>query len=408
MFSFKEFLESKANKNTRKQYKVGITAFCRWFSKTPEEVLEMRRDDLTPGPNENPLDFKYRSKRFERKLEKFWGYLTEEEGKATNTAREYCNGIKQLFRYYEMGLNLRDESPVKKRKRSSRSFPLRIEHVRRMFKVANQKQRVVLSMATDLGLRINDFLKIKIEDLPELDKEPPIPFHVETQKEEIPAHSFLSAETAELLKDWIETLKHKGIENPYLFPSNASRPMSDEAINKMLRTLAEKAGIKLNGKRLTFHCFRKMFLSSSVNVGLFTAGKKLVGKAIPQSDDTYLTTVKLREAFIQIKKQLTIRQVPKPKDHEELKAVRASLNKAEEELAIYKTRLDEIHKQLTQQTETIEVLRKEEIAVKERIFELENVRRTPFEEELLKALERPQVRESFLKWLGNLAEKKDN
>ena len=39
------------------------------------------------------------------------------------------------------------------------------------------------------------------------------------------------------------------------------------------------AKINLNGKMLTFHCFRKMFLSTSVDVGMLTAGKMLCGKA---------------------------------------------------------------------------------------------------------------------------------
>ena len=94
-----------------------------------------------------------------------------------------------------------------------------------------------------------------------------------------------------------------------MFPSNGKRPISDEWLNQLLRKLAEKAQIELNGKSLTFHCFRKMFLSASIDSGIgLTAGKKLCGKAIARSDDTYLTTVKLREKFIQLKKFLTIRQ----------------------------------------------------------------------------------------------------
>jgi hypothetical protein len=69
----------------------------------------------------------------------------------------------------------------------------------------------------------------------------------------------------------------------------------------MLNLLAEKTQIDLNGKSLSFHCFRKMFLSTSIDSGIgLTAGKKLCGKTIPKSDDTYLTTVKLKEKFIQL------------------------------------------------------------------------------------------------------------
>jgi len=48
-----------------------------------------------------------------------------------------------------------------------------------------------------------------------------------------------------------------------------------------------------------------MFLSTSIDSGIgLTAGKKLCGKAIAKSDDTYLTTVKLKEKFLQLKKIL--------------------------------------------------------------------------------------------------------
>ena len=104
-----------------------------------------------------------------------------------------------------------------------------------------------------------------------------------------------------LLKTYLSTLQKKN--NVYLFSSNGKSHSSDEAISKMLNRLAEKAQIDLNGKSLSFHCFRKMFLSASIDSGIgLTAGKKLCGKAIPKSDDTYLTTVKLREKFCTTKK----------------------------------------------------------------------------------------------------------
>jgi hypothetical protein len=176
-----------------------------------------------------------------------------------------------------------------------------------MFAAADLRERVILSMATDLGLRISDFIKIKKNDIPPLDQEPPVMFDVMTGKEEVVAHGFLSAETVELLKVYLPTLQKK--ENPYLFPSNGNRPISDEWLNQLLRKLSEKAQFDLNGKNLTFHCFRKMFLSASIDSGIgLTAGKKLCGKAIAHSDDTYLTTVKLKEKFKQLKKFLTIKE----------------------------------------------------------------------------------------------------
>jgi len=303
--SVKEFLDSVVNPNTRKGYRVGIKKFYEWFGKSPREILEARKDDLTQRPGEDLIEYRNRAARFEKEIEKFHGYLLK-QGYTTNTSRALTIGIRQLFRYYQMPVTMRAGSRVTKTVKTSKNFPLRIEHVRRMFEVADLRERVILSMATDLGLRISDFIQIKKGALPSLTQDPPVGFDVMTGKEEVVAHGFLSAETIELLKIYIPTLQKK--DNPFLFPSNGKRPISDEWLNQLLRKLAEKAQIELNGKSLTFHCFRKMFLSTSIDGGIgLTAGKKLCGKAIARSDDTYLTTVKLREKFVQLKKFLTIK-----------------------------------------------------------------------------------------------------
>jgi integrase len=327
--SVKEFLDSVINSNTRKGYRVGIKKFHEWFGKSPREILQSRKDDLTQRPDEDLIEYRNRAARFEREIEKFHGYLLN-QGHTTNTARALTIGIRQLFRYYQMPVKMRAGSRVTKTVKTSKNFPLRIEHVRKMFDVADLRERVILSMATDLGLRISDFIKIKKKDLPLLDQEPPVMFDVMTGKEEVVAHGFLGAETVDLLKVYLPTLQKK--ENPYLFPSNGKRPISGEWLNQLLRKLSEKAQIKLNGKSLTFHCFRKMFLSAAIDSGIgLTAGKKLCGKAIARSDDTYLTTVKLREKFVQLKKILTIKQLVKSEDHQ-LEKLSTLVAKLSEEL----------------------------------------------------------------------------
>ncbi|MCW4053630.1 MAG: site-specific integrase, partial [Candidatus Bathyarchaeota archaeon] len=215
---------------------------------------------------------------FEKEIEKFHSYLIE-KGYSINSARNMTLGIRQLFRYYQMPVTMRSGSKVSQTVQTTKNFPLTIENVREMFEVANLKERTVLGLAVDTGLRISDFLKIKKADLPPLDKEPPIAFMLLTQKEKIPAYCFLSKETVGLLKTYLPTLRKKN--NVYLFASNGKSHISDEAVSKMLSRLAEKAQINLGGKSLTFHCFRKMFLSASIDSGIgLTAGKKLCGKAI--------------------------------------------------------------------------------------------------------------------------------
>ena len=55
-----------------------------------------------------------------------------------------------------------------------------------------------------------------------------------------------------------------------------------------------------------------MFLSASIDSGIcLTAGKLMCSKAVAKSDSTYLTTVKLRDTFIQLKRFLTINEIEK-------------------------------------------------------------------------------------------------
>ena len=244
-----------------------------------------------------------------------------------------------------MDIKVRNGSSLNRTVQTQRNFPLTIEHVRKMYAVANFRERVILSMATDLGLRISDFLKIKKQDLPDLSLEAPISFDVMTDKEDVIAKGFLSQETVELIKKYLKALPEG---NPYLFPSsqNNPKPISRTQIGNLLNDLAQKAGLNVNnGKSLTFHCFRKMLLSASIDSGIgLTAGKKLVGKKIPQSDDTYLTTINLRNKFIQIKNFLTIKEQPRI-DGENIETFKKAISKLQEDLTTQKTITDVISRE---------------------------------------------------------------
>ena len=352
--SVKEFLDSITNKHTKKEYLYGIKKFCDWFKKTPEEILEMRKKDLIPRQNEDIIESKNRAKRFEKEIERFHAHLID-KGYSINTARTSTLGIRQLFRYYQMPIQLRTGSRVSKTVKTTKSFPLRIEHIRSMFAVADLRERTLLATATDLALRISDFRNIKKTDLPDLNQEPPITFDVMTGKENVISYGFLSSETVELLKVYLKTIEEK--ENPYLFPSNGKKPISEDRINSWLKKLAETSGINTHGKQLTFHCFRKQFLSTSIDSGIgLTAGKKMCGKTIPQSDDTYLTSVKLREKFIQLKKVLTIQQTIKKERFEQIEQFQKTIANQQLELRDLTTRLESLAKQYSKLGEIVDVL----------------------------------------------------
>jgi len=320
----KEFYDSIPNPNTRNEYRNGLQRFAAWFKKTPDEILQMRKEDLKSEDT-------FQRKRFERELEKFHAYV-KEQGISTNSARTLCQGLRQFFNYYEVGIKLKRGSQVSKAVLTDKTYPLTIEEIRKMFAVGDLKQRLLLSMAKDLALRIGDFVKIKKTDLPDLNQEAPIPFDVMTGKEEVLAKGHLSAETVELLKTYLPTIKDK--TNPYLFPTNGNLGINEQTVNWNLKELAKKAEIFVpKSKRLSFHCFRKLFLSTGKNLNVDPdIVKALCGKSVDASILTYMTGVQWREAFIKIADTLKIQQVTN-RNHARLEELEAMVKTLTEQLA---------------------------------------------------------------------------
>jgi len=113
----------------------------------------------------------------------------------------------------------------------------------------------------------------------------------------------------------------------------------------------------MNGKSLTFHCFRKMLLSAAIDSGIgLIAGKKLCGKAIAQSDDTYLTTVNLQKKFTQLKRFQSIREQPIV-ETEKIESLKSAVNKLQEELTRQKLITDTISEENVRTKQELERLK---------------------------------------------------
>jgi integrase len=337
----KEFYDSIPNPNTKKEYRNGLQRFAAWFKHSPDEILAMRKADLK---NEDS----FQRKRFERELEKFHAYL-KEQGAATNSARTLCLGLRQFFNYYEVGMKLKRGSAVGKAVLTEKTYPLTIEDIRKMFAVGDLRERVVLSLAKDLGIRIGDFVKIKVKDLPNLDSEAPIGWDIMTGKEEVLAKSHLSAETVELLKTYLPTIAGR----EYLFPTNGKHGLDEDTLGQTLKALAKKAGIVVPpNKQLTFHAFRKLFISTGKNVGVSDdVIKALCGKSVESDIRTYMTGIQWRENFAKIADVLKIQQIAN-KNHARLEELEERNKKLEEQISVLWQVLDSTMKALEEKSET--------------------------------------------------------
>lgn len=292
-----EYMEtflSSVRKSTANSWRRGITLFTEWSGKSVETILKERKDDLTPRPDENFIDQKNRADRFERELEKFHKWMVG-KGYAINTARNYCSAVLQLFRYYSMPIRLRTGSPISRITISTDDFNLKPKHVRAMFHSAKDlRSKLLISMGNDLGWSISDVIKIRRDELPDLNQQPPIYWERVRGKTKQIAKTCLSETTVILLKEYLFNFP---TDNPYLFHSDGSH-ISDVTVNQRLRDLARDADIKIGNKKLHWHLFRKMNISQAKNLGIDPDTIKImVGKAVPKSLLTYMTDINIIEAF---------------------------------------------------------------------------------------------------------------
>lgn len=301
---FLEYVRKSRAKNTLIMYREGLERFAEWYKpdidswqEAINEVLKERVSDWTSADL-------FKKKRFARKIEEFHGYLVKEKKYAESSATYYCQGIRSLFRYYEMPVKLSAE--VDKRHVTTRDFVPRVDQYAEMFKVAdNLRDKLILSMGLTLGWRIGDFAKIRKSDLPRLDQETPIPFEVITEKEDVLAKTFLSDEVVDLLRRYLPTLPD---DNPYLFPSNGKGALDHTTFNRVVKELAEKSEINIpHKKRIRFHCFRKRFLSEAANLRIdVNLAKLMCGKSVPKSMLAYLSEANLKESFLKLSGRLRL------------------------------------------------------------------------------------------------------
>ena len=307
---FLEHLLKGKKKGTYKSYKRGLELFLEWYGKDADTILAERKVDITSE------DFQ-RRKNFDYQVEYFYKWELE-QGYALSSARTNTLGIIQFFRYFGMPVNPSIPMPPP----TTKTAIPPIEDIRRMFQVATLRGKVILSLGLDLAWRISDFINLKIEDIPDLNQKPPIPFQRITKKENVVSATFISTETVELLNAYIPTLTKK--DNPYLFAGNGKHHLKDESINKIIKNLAKKAKIKIpTNKRFTFHSIRKRFLSTAYSLRIDPEQAKLmVGKSIGSSMETYSQDASFKDAFVKLREETlsisngTIKSTMQNKDQE--------------------------------------------------------------------------------------------
>jgi hypothetical protein len=171
-----------------------------------------------------------------------------------------------------------------------------------MASVADLEEQVILQVVL-FGMRITDAIALKVNDLNKLEQSAPIDLNLRATKGPTGSvyETFICQEFKELLKLYLPTLKGE-----WLFEGiREGSHVKDETLNTALKNLSSRAGIQLHGK-LHWHLGRKLLMTTGAELGLNTwIIKKMVGRSIRISDDTYLYT-ELREGFLKLRSVLSL------------------------------------------------------------------------------------------------------
>lgn len=276
---------------------------------------------------------------YDNEIPKFYIWMTTKyAGKRTgeplspNTALSHTTAVRSFFAFHRYTLEIRKDAipSTDKVKRKFKDHAFDIYQLRAMFKQGDLREQTILACGKDLWLRVGDFSNIA-RDFMELllkreqekaDNEKRdmdiLEFELITEKEKEPASCHLSRETIELLSEYLRTYP-KSAHSEKLFP------ITEDALNDLLRRLARKAKITKTG-RIRWHCLRKfgiMLMHGKIQEPVM---KFMTGKHIDESLRTYIQAnketwkaFKLIEPLISLTKSNGVGNTHLAKELEEMK-----------------------------------------------------------------------------------------
>jgi len=314
-----EWLRNIVAEGTRKHHQRALRRFVAFMRMSPEEILEARRAQYG------------KSKLMETKVIEFFKWLQETQNLSANSARSEVIGVQSFFSYYNVRLQLRGKLPDTHMKLDAEK--LTVEDLKMLWKFNGLRIKTWIAFARDCPARIGDLLAMRREQIkPE--------FLIKSEKANVIGKVFLSMETIELFEKYWNTVR----KSPYAFSS----PHDQTNINRMLKAAAQKAGIQ---KKITQHSFRKLWITSAINLGLpDTVWKILSFKSVPQATLTYfLDREDLRDFWQKVVTHLSLE--PKPNrvgDMEKtVDLLKETLTTLEKENSVLKTRIDNLQSNTT-------------------------------------------------------------
>jgi integrase len=317
-----QWLQGKA-RTTRETYLTYLIQYCEQAGKSPKQLLEERTVDYTPKEEETATESLLRRKRAEKEFQSIFKELEEDLASSTiNTARLI---VKAFYSYIGFPMSPNDTQYREADERKYKDVALSESDYKALVDAGDYKEKLRVVWLAQTGMRVGDAQRFKVSDLTEYDLEKleatktPICIEYTPQKTKGrigKRYTFLGERGIELLSAELKyRISKEGIEavkNQYVFQGQEQSQLSAVQWTSMLRELAKKAQLKLNGKygRIRAHCFRKFFDSvltgKNVNSDIvhWFMGHKLQGQ-----QETYFQgqskVEELRQIYAGIEQYLT-------------------------------------------------------------------------------------------------------
>jgi integrase len=277
----REWLSSQ-KKSTKATYKTCWKYFLQFTGMTGDQILESKRNDQNYTWEKRVLEFKR--------------WIIEEKGKSEKTGTTSAAAVRAFFSFHRKALEFRpiESRHLEEAKPKYEDYRFSRDDLKKMASVGDLIEQYVVVVGKSFGMRAGDFLKLTRGDL-EAYIDRPTPIFIgeyDTQKEGVKAFPFIDRDAKPIVKLMLEKMDREGRKNP---DDRMLDYSSTIELTRVLRRVAEQAGIKHGNKRIRFHCLRK-FLSDHLSSFMSESKwKQVVGKAI--SEGAYISPDTLRKDY---------------------------------------------------------------------------------------------------------------
>ena len=288
--------------SVRHRYSSRLDEFLEWVKRTPEQLVE-----------------EYKATIDKDAWAKKWGSIVLQyyqarlsAGYSINSARADSVAPRSFFSSQCQGVKIA-RGKIAKAQIAMGEHSFTQDELKKMFYFGDVKSKAILSTAVSLGWSSIDFLSLEVNFIkPYIEKAKAekldfVQFIYTRQKTDETAICHLMPEAIESLDAYLKTIP-KDAKFLWYSPSNHNEPLTNKAINDILKGMVKQASTMTTGD-VKFNLLRKFTFSTLQRFGMTESESRVcVGKTVSPDILTYLINLKdtLLEKYKKVYHGLTL------------------------------------------------------------------------------------------------------